>query len=99
MRGRDRLRGMLGRGTSVLVLSLCTLAAGAATGYAVKHTDTTSVHACYRVMKDGSPARNATLRMVASDATCRRNERALDWDLHGTAGPTGPTGATGPAGP
>jgi hypothetical protein len=90
---------MFGRGTSVLVLAACLLAAGAATGYAVKRDDPGAAHVCYRVAKDGSPARYAPLRLVTSSADCRRNERPLVWDLHGTPGPPGATGATGPAGP
>jgi hypothetical protein len=99
MRVRERLRGTIGRGTSVLVLAVCVLAAGAATGYAVKRDDGQAAHACYRAMKDGSPAHYAPLRLVSSDASCRRNERSLTWDLHGSPGPAGPAGPTGPAGP
>jgi hypothetical protein len=99
MRGRERLRGMLGRGTTALLIAGCLLAAGAATGYAVKRDDATAAHACYRVHGDGTPVRNATLRIVSSSDSCRRNERPLVWDLHGAPGSTGATGATGATGP
>ena len=87
------------RGTGVLVLAVCALAVGAGAGYAVSRDDPTVVHACYRIDKDGTPARWAPLRLVDAAATCRKNERSLVWNLHGPAGPAGAPGATGPAGP
>jgi hypothetical protein len=99
MRGREGIRRLLGPGTSVLVIAACALAVGAGAGYAVTRDDAPVAHTCYRVLKDGTPARNATLRLVAADAACKRNERALTWDLHGVPGPPGADGAPGPAGP
>jgi hypothetical protein len=109
MRGRNWTRRVLGTGAGVLIVSACALAVGAGAGYAVSRDDSPAVvHACYRVAKDGSPARGAILRVVDAEDTCRRNERPLTWNLHGPqgpagapgpAGPAGPAGATGPAGP
>jgi hypothetical protein len=96
------MRRALGTGTGVLILSACVLAVGAGAGFALSQDDATVVHTCYRVAKDGSPARGATLRVVSASATCRRNERPLTWNLRGPQGPAGapgPAGPTGPAGP
>jgi hypothetical protein len=99
MAGREGMRRLLGTGTSVLVIAACALAVGAGAGYAVSREDAPVVHTCYRVMKDGSPARYAVLRLVTVDAACKRNERALTWNLHGLPGPPGAAGPAGPAGP
>jgi hypothetical protein len=93
------MRRGLGTGTGVLVLTACALALGAGAGYAVSRDDSPVVHACYRVAKDGSPAKGATLRMVSASAACRRNERPLTWNLRGPEGPAGAPGADGAAGP
>ena len=93
------MRRMLGTGTGVLVLVACALAVGAGAGYAFSRDDPQVVHACYRVMKDGSPARNAPLRVVDSDTTCKRYERPLVWNIRGPQGVPGPVGPAGPAGP
>jgi len=90
---------MLGTGTGVLVLAVCLLAVGAGAGYAVNRDDTSIVHTCYRVSKDGTPVRNATLRLVTGDAVCKKNERPLVWSQRGAPGPPGPAGPSGPAGP
>jgi hypothetical protein len=100
MRGRDWMRRGLSTGTGVLVISACTLAVGAGAGYAVNGDNASPVvHACYRVAKDGTPARSSTLRVANGPADCRRNERPLTWNLHGPQGPAGEAGAAGPAGP
>jgi hypothetical protein len=57
------------------------------------------VHTCYRVAKDGTPARGAVLRVVDQASDCRRNERPLVWNLRGPQGPAGAQGPAGPAGP
>jgi hypothetical protein len=93
------MRRMLGTGTGVLVLATGLLAVGAAAGWAVNRDDTTVVHTCYRVAKDGTPVRNATLRLVTGDAVCKRNERSLVWSQRGTPGPAGAPGPAGPPGP
>jgi hypothetical protein len=99
------MRRVLGRGTGVLVIAASALAVGAGAGYAVNRDDSPVVHACYRVTKDGTPARFAVLRMVGGDVPCKSTERALTWNLRGpagppgAAGPAGPAGAAGPAGP
>jgi hypothetical protein len=99
MAGREGMRRLLGTGTSVLAIAACALAVGSAAGYAVSSEDAPLVHTCYRAMKDGSPARYATLRLVTAEAACKRNERALAWNLRGVPGPPGVAGPAGPAGP
>ena len=99
MRGRDWMRRALSTGTGVLIVSACALALGAGVGYAVNRDDTQVVHACYRVTKDGTPTRAATLRVVDPATECRRSERPLTWNLRGPQGPAGIPGAAGPAGP
>ncbi|HET6174804.1 MAG TPA: PPC domain-containing protein [Gaiellales bacterium] len=108
MRGRDWIKRAVGTGTGVLIISACALTVGAGAGYALNRDDSPVVHACYRVAKDGTPARGATLRVASAASDCRRNERPLTWNLRGPqglagapgpAGPAGPAGATGPAGP
>lgn len=105
MRGRETIRRALGTGTGVLILAVCALAVGAGAGYAFNRDDAPVVHTCYRVAKDGSPVNRSVLRVVEGSADCRRNERALTWNLRGPQGPpgasgaTGPEGAAGPAGP
>ncbi|MDX6536142.1 MAG: hypothetical protein QOD37_483, partial [Gaiellales bacterium] len=80
------------------MLSVCALGVGAAAGYAVNHDDSPTVHACYRVAKDGTPARRAPLRVVGSASDCRHSERPLVWNLRGPQGPAGRPGADGAAG-
>jgi hypothetical protein len=100
MRGRDLMKRAVGTGTGVLIVAACALAVGAGAGYAVSQDDgATVVHTCYRVTKDGSPAKGATLRVVSASATCRRNERPLTWNLRGPQGPPGPAGPAGPSAP
>ena len=99
MRGRDWMRRALSTGTGVLIVSACALALGAGVGYAVNGDDTQVVHACYRVTKDGTPTRAATLRVIDAAAECRRSERPLTWNLRGPQGPAGIPGVAGPAGP
>jgi hypothetical protein len=92
---------MLGRSTGVLVIAACALAVGAGAGYAVSRDDSSVVRTCYRVTKDGTPVRQATLRLITGDATCKKNERLLSWNQRGMPGPagtTGPAGAPGAAG-
>ena len=96
---RERMRRMLGTGTGVLVLAACLLAVGAGAGYAVNRDERPVVHTCYRVAKDGTPVRNATLRLITGDAVCKKNERALVWSQKGTPGPPGAPGPPGPPGP
>lgn len=93
------MRRMLRTGTGVLVLATCALAIGAAAGYAVSRDDPSVVRTCYRVMKDGTPVRNANLRLITGDATCRKNERLLVWNQRGAPGPAGAPGAPGAPGP
>jgi hypothetical protein len=90
---------VLGTGTGVLVIAASALALGAGAGYAVTRDDAQVVHTCYRVMKDGSPARSATLRLVPADTACKRYERPLAWNMRGAQGAAGAAGPSGPAGP
>jgi len=50
------------------------------------------INACVK-KKDGR------VRIVASAATCRRNEQAVSWNAQGQPGPAGPAGAAGQSGP
>jgi len=79
-----------------IVPAVLACAAGAGASVAVVGNSSTPatevIHACRH-------AKNGLLRVVAADATCRRSERALAWNLSGEAGPPGATGPTGPAGP
>jgi hypothetical protein len=111
MRGRDRIKRALSTGTGVLIVSTFALAIGAGAGYAWNRDDAPIVHACYRVAKDGTPTRAATLRVVDTASDCRGGERPLTWNLRGPQGPAGvpgeagaagvpgPAGPAGPAGP
>jgi hypothetical protein len=99
MRGRERVRRLLGTGTGVLVLAVCALGIGAAAGYAVNRDGQQVVRACYRVAEDGSPAAYAPLRVVDSATSCKSSERPLVWNLRGPRGVPGPAGAAGAAGP
>jgi hypothetical protein len=51
--------------------------------------DATKITACAR-LKDGR------LRATDPGSACRHNERALEWNVQGEAGPTGPSGEPGP---
>ena len=87
----------------LLVPAACLLAGGitfvAAAGVERKSIDT--IHACAK-KSDGR------LRTVDSAAKCKRDERAMQWNVQGPqgspgaqgqAGPAGPAGSTGPVGP
>ena len=50
------------------------------------------IHAC--VLRT-----TAALRIIDANKSCSRNERAIQWDQIGPAGPAGPAGFAGPAGP
>ena len=52
----------------------------------------TTIRACKHI-------RNGHLRIPASTAACKRNERPVQWSKQGPAGPPGPAGVPGPAGP
>ena len=64
-----------------------------------------TITACIKTKDDGVP--KGSLRVVETDADCKKNEQALRWNKQGAAGPagvpgtagaTGPAGAVGPAG-
>ena len=97
MRGRNRLRRMVGTGTGALVLAVVR-ARGRSGRAAMPSAATmrTVVHACYRVPRTARRLRSALLRVVPGDATCRRNERSLVWNLKGAQGPPGPPGRRRP---
>src|SRR5215471_16893258 len=52
----------------------------------------TAIHACAKT-GDGR------LRAVDANARCKRDERAMTWNVDGPKGPAGPAGPTGSAGP
>ena len=88
-------RASLGRGRRVLFVSAAAAALVAAAG-GIAYSAIPSagvIHACY-LNGVGS------LRVIDTSAgqRCRRNETAIFWDQHGTAGPVGPTGPAGPVG-
>lgn len=49
------------------------------------------IHACYK-------ANNGQVRIVESDAECKNNETAIQWNQTGVQGPEGPQGPQGPPG-
>ena len=53
------------------------------------------IHSCYRTKGGALRVIDFGLRQVCNS----KNERALDWNGAGVAGPTGPSGAQGPPGP
>src|SRR5262249_57440645 len=50
------------------------------------------IHAC--VLRT-----TGALRIIDANKSCSPNERAIEWDQIGPAGPAGPAGPGGPAGP
>jgi len=85
--------------SSWMWIVVAVLVTASATGAGVTSLDRPSatrsadvVHACRNV-------NNGRLRAVPTGVKCRRNERALAWDVRGEPGPAGPTGPPGPAGP
>jgi hypothetical protein len=56
------------------------------------------IYACVRM--DGDADSSKTLRLVAANEPCKRNEVRVQWNTTGgSQGPTGPQGAQGPTGP
>ena len=55
-------------------------------------TAAATIHACARVPQ-------GELRAIGANKACKKNERALDWNVQGPKGDPGEAGATGPAGP
>ena len=51
-----------------------------------------SIRACQHI-------RHGLLRIPAPDASCKKNEKTVEWNKEGPAGPAGPAGEPGPAGP
>ena len=78
----------------LLVPAACFVAGGIAlvAGAGVDRRSTDVVHACAG-KKDGR------LRTVDAGSKCKRNERALQWNVQGPAGPAGAQGPAGSAGP
>ena len=99
MRGRERMRRMLGTGTGVLVLASCVLAVGA--GARLCGQPRRLARSCTPATawtKDGTPrAQRAAARSSTGDATCKSNERPLVWNLKGPPGPAGRRGRARPA--
>src|SRR5580765_788902 len=55
-------------------------------------TAAATIHACARVPQ-------GELRTIGANKACKKNERALDWNVQGQKGDPGAAGAIGPAGP
>jgi hypothetical protein len=69
-------------------IAMCTFFVGAAASMVWGHNgDPTLIHSC--VAKDG------TIRIVGETATCKSNERALDWNIRGIQGIQGVQGDQG----
>jgi len=73
----------------IVVAALVVAACTATTVWAAAPGDEETISACY-AKKGGK------LRVVKAGKTCKKRERALDWNR---AGPPGVSGAKGPAGP
>src|SRR3954469_19067104 len=79
----------------VLLVSAALALAGGTMLVAHAGTGTTraaTIHACAKVA-DGP------LRTIGANRACKKNERALDWNVQGQKGDPGADGAAGPAGP
>src|SRR5688572_21700158 len=50
-----------------------------------------SIRACQHI-------RHGLLRIPAPDASCKKNEKTVEWNKEGPAGPAGEPGPAGPAG-
>jgi hypothetical protein len=73
-------------------IAMCTFFVGAAASMVWGHNgDPTLIHSC--VAKDG------TIRIVGETATCKSNEKALDWSIQGVQGVQGMEGIQGTQGP
>jgi len=84
--------------SSWIWIVLAVLVTASATGAGVKSLDRPAgtrgadvVHACRN-------ANSGRLRVVPTGVRCRRNERALEWNVRGEPGPAGRIGPPGPAG-
>jgi len=80
-------------GTPLRALLLTLLAAapaGGAVAVTVRSHETAVIHACV--------GRTGRMRLVTQNASCRRNERPVSWNVRGPQGDPGPAGPAGPAG-
>ena len=80
-------------GTPLRALLLTLLAAapaGGAVAVTVRSHETAVIHACV--------GRTGRMRLVSQNASCRRNERPVSWNVRGPQGDPGPAGPAGPAG-
>ena len=80
-------------GTPLRALLLTLLAAapaGGAVAVTVRSHETAVIHACV--------GRTGRMRLVTQNASCRRNERPVSWNVRGPHGDPGPAGPAGPAG-
>lgn len=105
------LKDITRRGTLVLLVVLLT--ASLSTWVVSAHGgDATLIHACVRMRNSDNGddrddtesisrarSRLGSIRIIAADEECKKNEVALDWNIQGPAGPQGLQGDTGPAGP
>jgi hypothetical protein len=85
----------------ILVLTLVLLAASASWAFAQVVTSDGKINSCVDMS-------NGSIRIVWSEAVCKKSETALSWNIMGPkgdpgemgpAGPAGKDGAAGPAGP
>ena len=80
-------------GTPLRALLLTLLAAapaGGAVAVTVRSHETAVIRACV--------GRTGRMRLVTQNASCRRNERPVSWNVRGPHGDPGPAGPAGPAG-
>lgn len=87
------------------IASLAPVALGAAlvvSAVSAQTGDAAKIHACVRNAQQGEDRGEnpgGQLRIVDANATCRRNETPLDWNIQGVKGDPGMPGAKGDTGP
>jgi lamin tail-like protein/collagen triple helix repeat protein len=85
--------------SSGMWIVLAVLVTASATGAGLTSLERTSASRAADVVHACRNANNGRLRAVPTGVKCRRNERALEWNVRGEPGPPGPAGQPGPAGP
>ena len=74
--------------TAGVALATAVVLVGGVSAFAFAHTaDDNTIHACYRT-EPGS----GHLRIVSANQTCKKNEKAIQWNITGPQGPPGPAG-------
>ncbi len=82
----------MNRRTIVIVAAVAAVLVGTAAIATAASGGSTTINACRNL-------RHGLVRIVFSDAACKRNEAKLSWNIQGPAGSAGPAGEPGPAGP